>query len=137
MNPAPNGGASSTPEKEIDKVSNYIKQTKDGSNYNYEVRAPIRKAKKNDSIEDMLKAPVMNVENRFKSTSILSKLDGKGKTYSDIEGVTVLMITEVQGDVMTDEVIVRGEMSNFYIVEIDGVKYSVLKSCATFVKFED
>lgn len=85
----------------------------------------------------MLKAPVMNVENRFKSTSILSKLDGKGKTYSDIEGVTVLMITEVQGDVMTDEVIVRGEMSNFYIVEIDGVKYSVLKSCATFVKFED
>lgn len=137
MNPAPIRRGKFYPRKRIDKLSNYIKQTKDGSNYNYEVRAPIRKAKKTDSIEDMLKAPIMNVENRFKSTSILSKLDGKGKTYSDIEGVTVLMITEVQGDVMSDEVIVRGEMSNFYIVEIDGVKYSVLKSCATFVKFED
>ena len=77
-------------------MSNYIKQTKDGSNFNIEVRAPIRKAKPTDSLEDMLKAPVINAENRFKSSSILSKLDGKSRTFSNIEGVAVKMVTKVQ-----------------------------------------
>ena len=48
-----------------------------------------------------------------------------------------MMFCKIHDDVTQDEVTVRGEMGNFYIVEIDGVLYSINKSCATFVKIED
>lgn len=118
-------------------MSNYVKKTKDGSNFNIEVRAPIRKAKATDKYEDIVKFAPINTESKFKSSSILSKLDGKNRTYSNIEGVSVSMFCKVHEDITQDAVIVRGEMGNFYIVEIDGELYSVAKSCATFVKFEE
>ena len=48
-----------------------------------------------------------------------------------------MMFCKIHDDITQDEVIVRGEMGNFYIVEIEGVLYSVNKSCAMFVKIED
>ena len=118
-------------------MSNYIKKTKEGSNFNIEVRAPIRRATATESYENIIKSVPINTENKFKSSSILSKLDGKNRTFSNIEGVTVMMLCKIHDDVTQDEVTVRGEMGNFYIVEIDGVLYSINKSCATFVKIED
>lgn len=118
-------------------MSNYIKKTKEGSNFNIEVRAPIRRATATENYEDIVKSVPINTENKFKSSSILSKLDGKNRTFSNIEGVTVMMFCKIHDDVTQDEVTVRGEMGNFYIVQIDGVLYSINKSCAMFVKIED
>ena len=118
-------------------MSSYIKQTKDGSNYSDVVCAPIRKAPKTATIEEMLNAPITNIVSKFKSSSILSKLDIRNRDYGDIAGVSVKMICQIHDETFTDDVTVIGELGNFYIVEIDGTKYSVAKSCATFVKIED
>lgn len=113
-------------------MSNYIKKTKDGANYNPEVHAPIRRVSDDMTFDQMKRAEVTNVQNKFKSSSILSMLDGANRYYSDIEGVTVKMIAKIHDTVYTDTVIVRGDMGNFYIVEIDGEKYSVSKNCVVF-----
>lgn len=117
-------------------MSNYIKETKDGADYSIEVRAPVRRVKKGMSFEEMQRAPIINMENRYKSSSILSKLDGKNRTFSDLEGREVTMICRVHEDITEDNVIVRGERGNFYIVEIEGNKYSVNKCCALFIQKE-
>ena len=117
-------------------MSNYIKETKDDTQYNIEVRVPIRRVKKGMSFEEMARSPVINMENRYKSSSILSKLDGKNRTFSNLEGMELTMVCRVHDDITEDTVVVRGERGNFYIVEIDGKKYSVNKSCALFVEKE-
>lgn len=117
-------------------MSNYIKETKDDTPYNMEVRVPIRRVKKGMSFEEMARSTIINMENRYKSSSILSKLDGKNRTFSDLEGRELTMVCRVHDDITEDTVVVRGEHGNFYIVEIEGKKYSVNKSCALFVEKE-
>lgn len=122
---------------EVENMSNYVKETKDETQYSIEVRVPVRRVKDGMTFEEMSRAPIINIENRFKSTSILSKLDGKNRTFSNIEGMAVTMVCRVHDDVTSDEVIVRGERGNFYIVEIGDKKYSVNKSCAMFTVKEE
>ncbi len=117
-------------------MSNYIKETKDGTQYNTEVRVPIRRVRKGMSFEEMARSPIINMENRYKSSSILSKLDGKNRTFSDIEGMELTMVCRIHDDITEDNVIVRGERGNFYIVEIEGKKYSINRSCVLFVEKE-
>ena len=118
-------------------MSNYIQETKDGTQYELEVRVPVRRVKKGMSFEEMARSPIINSVNRYKSSSILSKLDGKNRTFSDLEGTVQTMICRVHDDITEDRVTIRGEHGNFYIVEISGKKYSVNKSCALFVEFEE
>lgn len=115
-------------------MSNYIKKTKEDAEYNPIVYAPIRAVSEGMKTEEYARAPIMNVVSAFESSSILSMLDSRSKQFSDISGMAVTMSCHVQDKYTEDEVTVVGERGNFYIVEIDGVKYSVNKGCATFIK---
>jgi len=131
------GELGSNPQRGLINMSNYIKATKDGISYNPDVRAPIRRVKKNMSYEEMVRCPVTNSENAFKSSSILSKMGGKSMTYGNIEGMSLTMICRIDDDITNDTVVVRGERGNYWIVEIEGNNYSISKSCSIFVTFED
>lgn len=118
-----------------DSMSNYIKKTKDGADYNPVVNAPIHAfTGEMKTYEEMARAPVTNIVSKFESSSILSMLDTRQKNYADISGMNLRMVCSVQNKTFSDDVVVVGERGNFYIVEIDGEKYSVNKACAIFGK---
>lgn len=118
-------------------MSTYIRQTRQGENYALEVRVPIRRVRNGMSFEEMQRAPIINIESRYRTKSILSKLDGINRTFSNIEGMNVTMVCRIHEDITEDEVIVRGMTPNYYIVEINKVQYSVNKSCAIFTIMEE
>lgn len=113
-------------------MSNYIKKTREGE-FNPFVRAPLRRANPNADYEEIARSPITNIESLFKSDSILSKLDSRQKNFSDVTGVSCIMVARINEEVFRDKVTIKGEKGNFFVVEIDGTDYSVSKTCVLFV----
>ncbi len=64
--------------------------------------------------------------------SILTLVDANRPDYESIDGRTVGMITQIGGNVYRDVVKMVGVTNASYVVEIDGVEYSVRKSVVKF-----
>lgn len=64
--------------------------------------------------------------------SVLTLIDANRPGYESIDGRTVGMITQIGGNVYRDVAKVIGATNASYVVEIDGVEYSVRKSVVKF-----
>lgn len=64
--------------------------------------------------------------------SVLTLIDANRPDYESIDGRTVGMITQIGGTVYRDVAKVIGATNASYVVEIDGVEYSVRKSVVKF-----
>lgn len=71
-------------------------------------------------------------ESNVSGKSVLSVLESKKFEFSDIEGRTVGMFTIIGGTTYFDVVKVIGCTNTAFVVEIDGIEYSVRKSIVRF-----
>lgn len=65
--------------------------------------------------------------------SVLTLIDANRPDFESIDGRTVGMITQIGGNVFRDVVKVIGATNASFVVEIDGVEYSVRKSVVKFI----
>lgn len=116
-------------------MSDIVKARNAGNNSG-PVNAPLYDAPIDCQWDSIPTFPVVNEVKRTNSagcTSILSKLD-MGTALSSIDGMTVTMVAKIGNDVCKDVVRVVGSTNTAYVVNIEGVEYSVRKSVVRFIK---
>ena len=113
-------------------MSNIIAIARESENRELDVNVPLYLYSEDTTFEEYINATPIN-EIKNESDSILSLLGGK-RQYSDLNGVECLMLTFDGEKKYKNNVIVKGQTSKRYIVEIDGVNYSVYKGCVIFTK---
>lgn len=118
-------------------MCNRIMRTRTLDRVRKEVHAPLRAGSRDMTESQLATAPIVNGGGRFKSGSILNSPGNRCVSYTDIAGQHVLMFTRMDGYLYVDEITVIGERGNYYIVDIDGAYYSILKSMTSFVRYEE
>lgn len=113
-------------------MSNIIALARESENRELNVNVPLYLYSEDATFKQYIDAePINTIKND--SDSILSLLGGK-RQYSDITGIECLMLTFDGDKKYKNNVIVKGQTAKRYIVEIDGVEYSVYKGCVIFTK---
>ena len=109
-----------------------IRKAKTNENMEIEVKLPYYLYSEDATFKDYMNAtPLNKIEND--SNSILSLLGGKSE-YSDISGMSFLMVAFDGDKVYKNGITVKGRTANYVIVEIDGVDYSVYRNSVVFTK---
>lgn len=98
-----------------------------------EVKVPLYHAGTDTPYENITSMPIFNkVEKSGTPSSILGYLNVADE-YTDISGIDCIMATKIGANVMFDNVTVVGMNNASYIVEIDGVEYSVRRAIVRFI----
>lgn len=118
-------------------MCNQVMKTRTLKRVKTEVHAPLREYVEGKTPLELSVAPIVNAGGMYESSSLLNSPYNKFVRYSDLAGMTVLMISRVGSFYYRDVVTIVGERGNYYIVTINGVHYSVSKSIVTFVRYEN
>ena len=98
-----------------------------------EVKVPLYHAGTDTPYDNITNMPVFNkVEKTGTPSSILGYLNVADE-YTDISGVECVMVTKIGTNVVYDNVTIIGMNNASYIVDIDGVEYSVRRAIVRFI----
>ncbi len=113
-------------------MSNIIAIARESENRELNVNVPLYLYSEDASFKEYIDAEPIS-ETKTESDSILSLLGGK-RQYSDLNGIECLMLTFDGDKKYKNNVIIKGQTAKRFIVEIDGIEYSVYKGCVIFTK---
>lgn len=98
-----------------------------------EVKVPLYHAGTDTPYDNIVSMPIYNkVKKSDSPTSILGYLNTTDE-YADISGMDCIMVTKIANNVMYDNVTVIGMNNASFIVEIDGIEYSVRRAIVRFI----